>query len=136
MDCLSQDRCRHDAQCFLSIVTSVVLNVYHGMMQHSIAVNVLFPNSSSILKFLFYTSVRFEIQSWGGGGEYWDWSNGMRHCTGSSFLSNSGNCLSGLMALYPRRLQPLYIYEIVLLELCFVTQSATYKLTATLLGDI
>ena len=52
-------------QCFLCIVTSVVLNVYHGMLQHSFAVNVLFPESCFVLKFLFHTSVRFEVHSWG-----------------------------------------------------------------------
>jgi hypothetical protein len=52
-------------QCFLSTVTSVVLNVYHGMLQYSFAVNVLFPDSCFILKFLFYTSVRFEVQCCG-----------------------------------------------------------------------
>jgi hypothetical protein len=52
-------------QCFLSIVTSVVLNVYHGMLQHSFAVNVLFPDICFILTFLFYTSVRSEVQPLG-----------------------------------------------------------------------
>jgi hypothetical protein len=64
-------------QCLLSVVTSVVLNVYlgmlqrsfamnvHGMLQHSFAVTVLFPDTCFILKFLFYTSVRFQVHSWG-----------------------------------------------------------------------
>jgi hypothetical protein len=55
-------------QCVLSNVTSAVLNVCHGMLQLSFAVNVLFPDGCFILKFLFYISVRFEVQSLGGRG--------------------------------------------------------------------